>query len=1029
MLKRFRHSLYKLLALLLLPSTVYAQAAITGVVKDTSGAVLPGVTVEAASPALIEKVRSVVSDATGQYRIIDLRPGIYTVRFSLTGFAPVAREGIELSGTFVATVNADLRVGSLQETVVVTGESPIVDVQSVKAQQIVTRSTFAAIPSSRTAAGIQALIPGLMSSVNSSPDLGGITASSGGGAMSIHGGRPADSRTLNDGLTTNHAGGAGGGGNNANAVGAEEIVVSTSGGLGEAETGGVTINLVPRDGGNTFTGTFAGSFVNSSMQGDNYTQSLKDQGLQGASKILKVYDINPMGGGRILRDRLWFFVTERDWYAENTVPGLYFNKNAGNPNAWTYDPDLSRQAFTDTLNRTHVLRLTWQASRRNKINWYFSIQPSYNNDKGGGSLTTNAGAGGGPTGSNQTIEATTNNDFTPSRVQQVTWSSPMTSRLVLEAGYGEFIARFGNGWKGAGRTDGTFDPRMIRVVEQSGVIPGLAYRAPVTYIRGTIATRTWRASLSYVTGAHNMKFGYFGGFTNPNFGQYWYNQGIAYRFNNATPNQLTETAAGVDPNVLEIPENLIPTSFYAQDQSTIGRLTLQGGVRYDRLHTSYPDMQAGGTPLLANPVVFLARSTAELNWSDITPRVGIAYDLFGTGKTAVKFNIGKYLNSYTATTINDMDLNPLGRLALSTTRSWTDGNKDYVPNCDLNNRAANGECGQVTNQNFGTATINRTFDPNYISGWGSRPYNWELGASVQQNFTRGVSVNVGYFRRWFGNWYVTENLSTPVTDYTPFSIKAPIDARLPGGGGQTISGLYDLVPAKVGQVSEYSHAATDLAPMTENWHGVDLTVNARPRSDVTVQGGMSTGRRLADNCAVRALNPYLGSNGTYAAQNDTRPPASINNATLTAPLCHLEEPFLTQVRGFATYSLPKVGVDLALTWQSNPGPELQANYVVSNAIVSQTLGRNLSGGAANITVPLLPAVTHYGKRANDFDLRIAKLFNIRRTRTRVNVDLYNLTNSDTPLSFNNTFVPGGAWLTPTSVLPARFVKLGVQVDF
>jgi hypothetical protein len=1019
---------FVVLALLLLPSATYAQAAITGVVKDTSGAVLPGVGVEARSDALIEKVRAVVTDGTGQYRIVDLRPGVYAVTFMLPGFKTVTRSGIELSGTFVATVDAQLEVGSVQETVTVTGGGPVVDVQSVKEQQIVSRAVFAEIPSSRTAAGIQALIPGLVPSVNSSPDLGGITASSSGGTMAIHGSRPIDSRSLNDGLTTNHAGGGGGGGNNANAVGAQEIVVTTSGGLGEAETGGVTVNLVPRDGGNNFSGTIFAAGTRGALQGDNYTQNLKDQGLKGASRILYVYDINPMFGGRIIRDKLWFFVTERDWGAENTVPGLFVNKNAGNPNAWTYDPDFSKEAFNDTRNATHVVRLSWQATAKNKISGYWSNQPSHLNDKGGGSLTTSASAGGGLTGSNQTIEATTNNDFTPSNVHQITWSSPLTNRLLLEAGYGDFLADYGNR---GGRTDGTFSPAMIRVVEQSGFIPGLAYRAPVVYQISTIATRTWRASASYVTGAHNLKVGYFGGYTNPTSGQYWYNQATAYRFNNGVPNQLTETATGIgEDHVINYTRNLIPTSLYAQDQWTTGRLTLQGGVRYDYMRTSFPLQRAGGdTPLLPTPIEFPAGSTAGVNWSDITPRIGAAYDLFGNGRTAIKFHIAKYMESYLVGSSSDNDLNPLQRLALSTTRSWTDANHDFVPDCDLNNRALNGECGAMTNQNLGTATINRDWDPNYISGWGARPYNWATDISVQQALASRVSLTVGYFRRWFGNWYATQNLATTVADYTPFSILAPSDPRLPDGGGYVIDGLYNLVPGKVGQVHEYSQASSNIAPQTENWHGVDAIVNARLGPGFTAQGGLSTGRRLADNCALRAANPYLGSNGTFSVQNDTRPPTTINDATLTNPYCRLEEPFLTQVRGLATYTIPKVDVQAALTWQSNPGPELGANFVVSNAIVRQTLGRDLSGNAANITVPLIPPATYYGNRVNEFDLRLAKIVRMGRVRARINVDIYNLTNTDTPLSYSNTFIPGGVWLTPTSLLPARFLKLGGEIDF
>src|SRR5216117_2950116 len=242
LLQRSSAALVVLFAVLLLPAAAHAQAAITGVVKDASGGVLPGVTVEAASPVLIEKVRAVVSDDTGQYRIVDLRPGTYSVTFTLPGFSTVKREGIELTGSFVATVNGDLKVGALEETITVTGETPIVDVQSAKVQQTVSKDVLAAIPSSRNAAGIQSLVPGM----SNTTDSGGINGTMTGAAGNIHGGRGNDSRTLSDGNNTGWAGGSAGGGNTPNVAGAQEVVLTTSGGLGEAETSGVILNVIPR---------------------------------------------------------------------------------------------------------------------------------------------------------------------------------------------------------------------------------------------------------------------------------------------------------------------------------------------------------------------------------------------------------------------------------------------------------------------------------------------------------------------------------------------------------------------------------------------------------------------------------------------------------------------------------------------------------------------------------------------------------------------------------------------------------------
>src|SRR5436190_4577883 len=279
MLKFVLRAASALVVLLLLPAAAYAQAAITGVARDASGGVLPGVTVEAASPVLIEKVRSVITDATGQYRIVDLRPGTYSVTFTLPGFSTVKREGIELSGNFVATVNGDLKVGALEETITVTGETPIVDVQSAKVQQTVSKDIIAAIPSSRNAAGIQALIPGM----SSTSDSGGISGTAGGSAGTIHGGKGNDSRTYADGLDTGWAGGNTAGAM-PNVAGSQEVVVSTSGGLGEAETAGVVLNVIPREGANTFSGQFSASGASGAMQGSNYTQSLIDQGLKAPSQ-------------------------------------------------------------------------------------------------------------------------------------------------------------------------------------------------------------------------------------------------------------------------------------------------------------------------------------------------------------------------------------------------------------------------------------------------------------------------------------------------------------------------------------------------------------------------------------------------------------------------------------------------------------------------------------------------------------------------------------------------------------------------
>jgi carboxypeptidase family protein len=1035
-----RRSAAVLFLVLLLPAAAFAQAAITGVVKDDSGAVLPGVTVEAASPVLIERIRSVVSDETGQYRIVDLRPGTYSVTFSLTGFSAVKRDGIELSGTFVATVNADLKVGVLQETITVSGESPIVDLQSAKSQTTMNRDVLAAIPTSRNATGVMAVIPGMVTT----GDSGGITGGTGGGASSMHGGRPSDSRTLSDGL---NMGWAGANSNAAvvNVAGSQEIVTSMSGGLGEAETAGVVLNVVPRDGGNTFSGTVEYSGANSGMQGSNYTQALKDAGLRSPAELIKVWEFNPMGGGRIVRDKLWFFLTYRESYAENTTPGMFFNKNGGDPTKWLVDLDTARPAFNDTRVRNYIGRITWQATPRNKFSFMDSEQYSSSNRTGGGSAT-------------RTPEAQGLNLYTPGATRTFTWNSPFTSKMLFEAGWGSYLANYAND---APRIDGLHDPALISVFEQTGVasasipgsvfnggIPSLTYRfdAPLGggfqhHQIGTLANL--KASITYVTGAHNMKVGYMGGFSNPSQSYYNFTPFIQYRFSGGVPNQLTQTAVygPTSGPAVEFVRNLVPTSLYAQDQWTTGRLTLQGGVRYDYILSSYPDACVGGPdyPLMPTQICYPARSTEGVHWHDVTPRIGAAYDLFGNGKTAVKVNLGKYMQALTASN-SDMDLNPLIRVNLSTTRTWSDRsglgiNGDYVPQCNLLNPAANGECGPMDNQNFGKEFFTRTFDQNFINGFGKRPYNWEFGVAVQQEVAPRIGVTVGYYRRWFGNFYTLDNTQTTLSDYTQFSVPIPVDPRLPGGGGGVVPGVYNLNLNKVGQVQDLALLTRDVgADPIEIWQGVDFAVNARIRNGLTVQGGTSTGRTLQDNCALRSILPetYSWSNTTVGGPTigNTQSVRGNSTAGLTSPYCRIVEPYLTSFRGLATYVVPKLDIQVSGTWRSDAGPELQANYVVSSAIANsgpQPLGRNLSSG--NITVNLIPNGTLYGDRRNNIDLRVAKIFRFGRTRTQVGVDVYNVTNSDYVNTYNNSYVPNGPWLVPSTIATARFAKITAQVDF
>jgi hypothetical protein len=393
----------------------------------------------------------------------------------------------------------------------------------------------------------------------------------------------------------------------------------------------------------------------------------------------------------------------------------------------------------------------------------------------------------------------------------------------------------------------------------------------------------------------------------------------------------------------------------------------------------------------------------------------------------MKVSLNKYLqgqgsgNSAADNTFGSA-LAPAGRVVLSTTRSWNDANRDYVPQCDLTSPLANGECGAMASNTFGLATASQSYDPDTLNGWGKRGFNWEFTAGVQRELVPRVSVDVSYFRRWFGNFILTDNRAVAASDYTQFSVTAPAtDSRLPNGG-QTVTGLFDLNPNKVGQLDNLVTYAKNYGKQTYHWNGMDMTINARPRPGLLFQGGASTGRASSDNCEVMAKVPeMLFGLGSYDLAN--------GGSWMPLQYCDQKQKFLTQVKMLGAYTVPRIDVQVSGTFQSVPGPLVFANYAVPTAVAAASLGRPLSGNAANVTVNLLDPGTLYGGRASWLDLRFGKILRYGRARTTVNFDLFNALNANPVLSQNNVFGGATPWQAPQSILIARFFKISAQVDF
>lgn len=988
--------------ILLVPSVALAQASIAGVVRDTSGAVLPGVTVEAASPVLIEKARTTVSDNNGRYQIVDLRPGTYEISFTLPGFNTVKREGVMLSGSAATAVDAELRVGTLEETVTVTGETPIVDTTSTMKQQVLTSDVVNALPSARNYFGLARMIPGTSGGGN---DVGGSLIQDVGQSVTIHGSKNTDQRVTANGVNTMTLQAGGNiGGQTPDVGSAAEVTVDTTSLSADLPTGGVRINFVPRDGGNQFSNTTFFSFTNSSMQGSNFSQELKNAGLGTPNRILKNWDLNESIGGPFRRDKVWFWFSTRFNDTENEA-AVFKNLNAFKPTEWLYVPDTSEPGVNKGEQLNSSLRVTYQASPRVKLAGTYKADKWCN-------CPNNISA-------NQAPEAARDRRFPRLRQEHAEITSPINNHLLFEAVGLHLFERWGNMHlrvKGGSLTDPALEqilPQMISVNEQSN---NLNYRSLSNYNNTLVPSWTYRAAMSYVTGTHNVKFGVnrMHGFLQEN--QYTLNP-VSYRFNNGVPNRITQRATPFT-STTNLDNDL---GFFVQDRLSLNRFTVNLAGRFDYFKTSFPEQTMGPAELTpTRNITFPAQD--NISWKDLTYRSGVAYDLRGNGRTALKVAFNKYLLGQT---LNGLGRNPNPVLSAVTTtnRTWNDRgglgiNNDYVPQCDLLNPRLNGECSQIDNLSFGTTVPGDEYDKDLISGWGHRTTNWEFTTSVQHELMRGVAVDVGYFRRIWKNFQVTDNLLLDAADFTEFSMVVPTDPRLPTSG-QTITGLYDVVPQQYGQSRNLNTLSEKYGKQIEHWNGFDVSVNARLQNGLMLQAGVSSGKTIEDNCEIVAKLPEMNNIGAAGGLVQSWRPAEF---------CHREEPMLTQFKTYGVYTVPKIDVQVSGTFRSTPGTTINAAFTANNAYLAanSTLGRPLAGQQSNIVVQLYPMHTEYVDRRQELDLRFGKIVRFGRSRSVISLDLYNALNDDAQITVNQSY---GSYLRPTEILNARVAKISMVFDF
>jgi len=1033
--------------LVLVPAAAFAQATITGVVRDSSGGVLPGVNVEATGTALLAP-RTVQTDTSGIYRIVELPPGTYNLTFSLNGFTRVVREGIQLQGTMVATIPADMKIGAVAETITVTGETPVVDVQSVKQETVLKGETIENLPGTHAYGAILNAIPGLTVDNNGLANTQTMTF------FTARGGNTNEGRMAINGMTVAAAFNGGGVSSLAyDSNNVEEVAVSVAGGMGESDIGGPTMNLVPKSGGNTFRGTMFWNYAGSWSTGNNIDDTLRSlqTPLSAPPTIFHSYDINPSYGGPIVKEKVWFWGAYRKFDTSVAVPGVYANAFALDPTHWDYKQDTSVSSRNIQGRNIYTGRVTAQVTPKNRVMFSHEYQLRCE-----GSTLTVQGDGCRTRGSdwvalgsvviaNQSPEANTGYFKLPYYVTQATWNAPVTSKLLFDAGFTRFAYWTNNG-PGQVPPDGTMS--LIPVTELQAIDnhpANFVYRGVATYFYNWANPDNWHAHVSYVTGAHSFKAGYQGSYSISNTEVVTNDPLLSYGFNNRAPSTFTFRL----PN-WRTADRTETASAFIQDSWTHDRLTLQAALRYDRAWSFSPADGNGTTDVSqfnAAPISF--QYTPGVNaYNDITPRFGAAYDVFGNGKTAVKFNFGHYLAPATNDSRYTLN-NPAQttKIVTSATRTWQDnGPNPFAIDCNILNFAAQSgagsdSCGAVVGNaaNFGRIGNNvAQVNPAILQGWGVRPNDYQWGLAVQQQVLPRVSAEVAYNRRWFhwreagGQGTVTDNRNVGPSDYESWTINAPVDPRLPGGGGYPIT-MYNLTAAGNAKGTQnYITVATDYGPeRTDYWHGIDTSVNARMSNSLTMTLGTSTGRGITDSCAYQ---------GVYDSPD-------LRN-------CHDEAPFQTTFRGSAAYTIPKVDILVAGTVRSLPGLALNTSVVpvfgiltngavwnVPNTVVQQLLGHLPPGALATGTtaVPLLDTDHRlYGPRINQVDMRFAKILRFRNTRANIGVDLVNLLNTNAATAYTSTYAystgtaataNGGAWYQPSTILQPRYARFSMTFDF
>lgn len=1020
---RIVRSALVLAALLLLPAAARAQSAFAGVVKDATGAVLPGVTVEAASPALIEQVRTVTTDASGAYRIENLRPGTYTLTFSLPGFSSVKREGVELTANFTASINAEMKVGAVEETVTVAGESPVVDVQTNTKAQVLNREVLDAVPSAHTIQSLGQLVTGV---TLTAPDVGGSQAMQ-QTYFTVHGLGAAQTSLLVDGMIINGLQGDGAIQTYYNEGTNQEMVYQTGGGNVDSPTGGVKINMVPKEGGNRVSGSLFQGYESSSLQASNMTSFLSSHGVTSLDRIGTYSDTDFTLGGPIKKDSLWAFGSLRLFTVNKPIASTFVSDGTvAGAKACIANPGSCAQGADPQHQYSGQVRLTWQMSEKNKLSGYVDR------------IHKVRGAAQNP-GFDQTTAGVVWNS-PEYMTDAIKWTSTVSSKMLLELGYSSNVERYNNLYEPGIRQD-YMTPAYLAHAAHVDIGNGTTYYGATGAQNGQYPDRyNAQGAMSYITGSHSVKVGFqdsWGLFRHA----YYANADLWQIYSNGNP--LSVVLLDTPLNSAEkLNSNL---GVYAQDIWTMKHVTVTFGGRMEHVSEAVVGEPAQ-TGRWANVPAF--GDIQMPTWNTFSPRTGVVWDVRGDGKTAIRAGFNRFEAAATTTMANLF--NPSAFLSVAA--GWTDLNHDDIaegstgcvyqtPGCEINFAAVPAT--------FGQASLS-TVDPNL-----KRPYVDQYNVGATHEVYKGVSVSAEWFHNVSKNIMEQVNTLRPGTysngsvqnaTYRPYTVFSPID-------GSPLT-FYDAT--SVANARAASYLVTNDSNLSQNYDALEFNVNARLPHGARIFGGTATDRTIANTCAAAATNPNFLTTigGTNMCDQSL---AGI--------------PWRTQFKLAMTVPLPVWGLIVSGSYQGLPGYLIGTQALTAGgagapnfalmsgrgsywAVTGATRYATCPGNSASqgcvvgalvapglistpANVPLIAPGTEQMPRLNQVDFSIAKRVKIARLTIDPKVDLFNAFNSAAYFTvrteaFGPTATAGlssGSYLYPGSILQGRLLRIAAVVNW